>query len=100
MFKRLLFSLMILVGCIVFTMNVNAERHSVTRTYIDCEGSMLVWEDKNLDGVHDLCHVFVMQVPRGLYYAGVVSPEVGERMRITAIQYCSKIKKKERGTFI
>lgn len=91
--KKLIIGVMILVGCIGFTMNANAERQKVTRMYTDCEGSMLVWEDTNLDGVNDVCYVFL----RGQGFVGTVSPEEGERIRITAIRYCDKIKRQKQG---
>jgi len=83
---------MILVGCIGLTMNANAERQKVTRIYTDCEGSMLVWEDIDLDGVNDVCHVFVIQVG----FVVTISAEEGERVRLTAINYCNKIQTKNR----
>ena len=94
--KKLFVGLMILVGCIVLTMNANAERHQVMRTpFTDDFGNIMLWVDRNLDGECDEVRIYLYYPDTKKYVLyGITTPKIGEQIRKEAIEIDRKAKLK------
>lgn len=99
--KKLLIGVMILVGCIGFTMNANAEWPLIQKTFFDDFGNCIYFLDKNLDGAGDTAVVWLWYPDQQQYVLyGTTTYEIGEKIRLDAIEMDRNAKLKNKGGIV